>query len=141
MKLIWLMNGSHFGGPNPRLDPRFICFELTIRTHVNSLQPSFKNNSDAVVSTTNPDGGNSNPILKPLVVTAADSTAGNENRKVIAIPHYLGISMSNSFSKLRINSEFKSFYYCAGRAQALHSQGAAQGEAARESAARRTPTR
>jgi len=46
----------------------------------NVLQPSFKNNSDAVVSTTNPDGGNSNPILKPLVVTAADSTAGNENR-------------------------------------------------------------
>ena len=52
----------------------------------NVLQPSFKSNSaDAVVSTTNPDGGGGgNAALKPLVVTAADSTAGNENRKVFA---------------------------------------------------------
>ena len=50
----------------------------------NVLQPSFKgNSSEAVVSTTNPEGGAANAnVLKPLVVTAADSTAGNENRKV-----------------------------------------------------------
>ena len=47
----------------------------------NVLQPSFKgNSSEAVVSTTNPESGAN--VLKPLVVTAADSTAGNENRKV-----------------------------------------------------------
>ena len=48
----------------------------------NVLQPSFKGNSssEAVVSTTNPESGGA--VLKPLVVTAADSTAGNENRKV-----------------------------------------------------------
>ena len=53
----------------------------------NVLQPSFKgNNSDAVVSTTNPDnGGGSAAVLKPLVVTAADSTAGNENREGFTI--------------------------------------------------------
>ena len=47
----------------------------------NVLQPSFKgNSSEAVVSTTNPESG---AALKPLVVTAADSTAGNENREVL----------------------------------------------------------
>ena len=59
---------------------------VPISPYLNLLQPSFKSNSDAVVSTTNPDGGsggNMSAVLKPLVVTAADSTAGNENREVL----------------------------------------------------------